>query len=281
MKPIETLSTESGGAALNLPDLSSEYSLSSEQLSEYDRLGHVLLRGVCSSEEIAAYRPLIVDAADRFNVETRPLEERDTYGRAFLQIINIWQRDEAVARFTLAHRFARIAANLMGVKGVRIYHDQALFKEPGGGPTPWHQDQYYWPLDTSNTVTLWMPLVDIHSSMTFGSGSQKCGYVLEKPISNDSDVLLQQFIKDNDIPLTKYGAMQAGDATFPAGWTLHSAPDNPTSKMREVMTIIYFADGARAIDPAGNANREDDLRGWLPGVNVGELAASKLNPLIS
>lgn len=27
------------------------------------------------------------------------------------------------------------------VDGVRIYHDQALFKSPGGGPTPWHCDQ--------------------------------------------------------------------------------------------------------------------------------------------
>ena len=34
-------------------------------------------------------------------------------------------------RFTLARRFAKIAADLMGVEGVRIYHDQALFKEPG------------------------------------------------------------------------------------------------------------------------------------------------------
>lgn len=42
-----------------------------------------------------------------------------------------------------------------------MYHDQALFKEPGGGPTPWHQDRFYSPLTTENTVTMWMPLVDV------------------------------------------------------------------------------------------------------------------------
>ena len=42
-----------------------------------------------------------------------------------------------------------------------LYHDQALFKEPGGGPTPWHQDQYYWPFDTDKTITMWMPLVEV------------------------------------------------------------------------------------------------------------------------
>ena len=60
-----------------------------------------------------------------------------------------------------APRFAEVAARLLGVEGVRLYHDQGLFKEPGGGPTPWHQDGYYWPLDTERTITLWMPLVDV------------------------------------------------------------------------------------------------------------------------
>src|SRR5207249_11996994 len=56
-----------------------------------------------------------------------------------------------------------------------LYHDQALFKEAGGGRTPWHQDMYYWPLDTDRTITMWMPLVDVPAevgSMLFASGSQ-------------------------------------------------------------------------------------------------------------
>src|SRR5436189_133361 len=79
----------------------------------------------------------------------------------FLQVMNLWEVDESVKKFTLAKRFAKIAADLLGVENVRLYHDQALYKEPGGGFTPWHQDQYYWPLSTTNTVTMWMPLIDI------------------------------------------------------------------------------------------------------------------------
>ena len=66
----------------------------------------------------------------------------------------------------------------MGVDGVRLYHDQALYKEPGGGFTPWHQDQTYWPLDTTHTITMWMPLLDIPpnvGSMRFASGSHAFG----------------------------------------------------------------------------------------------------------
>ena len=144
-----------------LPDLSREYPLRQDQIAGFQANGHILLPGVLNAAEIAAYRPLINDAAYRYNTERRKMEDRDTYGKAFLQIMNLWRRDEQVAQFTLAKRLAGIAARLLGAQSVRLYHDQALYKEAGGGITPWHQDQYYWPVDTPRTITMWMPLIDI------------------------------------------------------------------------------------------------------------------------
>lgn len=263
-------------------ELSSDYALTSEQLESYQKNGHILLREVASAEEIARFRPVINQAAERFNTETRPFAERDTYGKAFLQIENLWVRDEGVKRFTLARRFAKIAADLMGVRGVRIYHDQALFKEPGGGPTPFHQDQYYWSLNSPKTITMWMPLVPISEevgSMTFASGSQNLGFVGKFPISDESETKLQVLIVDKGLQKTTYGAMQPGDATFHAGWTLHGAPGNPTDKTREVMTIIYMDMDMCAIEP-DNENRAKDLANWTPGIKPGELCASPLNPIV-
>ncbi len=263
-------------------DLSSPYALTSEQIASYQRDGHVLLRGLASAAEVAMHRGAIVEAAARYNVERRPLAERDTYGMAFLQIMNLWVKDEAVRRFTLAKRFARVAAELMGVEGVRLYHDQALFKEPGGGPTPWHQDHSYWPLQTDKTLTLWMPLIDIPAvigSMTFGSGSQAFGYLGDLPISDKSQAEFAKFVADRGIRTTSYGALGAGDATFHNGWTLHSAPGNPTPNMREVMTVIYFADGTLVSEPASQPQQKD-LASWLPGCQPGGPAASELNPVV-
>src|SRR5687767_14817703 len=116
-----------------------------ETAPQYDttlsRDGHVLLRGVASTTEIVEHRASIVDAARRLSPENRDLEDRDTYGKAFLQITNLWQKDDGVKRFVFEKKFAQIAAELLGVERVRLYHDQALFKEPGGGHTPWHQDK--------------------------------------------------------------------------------------------------------------------------------------------
>ncbi len=265
-----------------LPDLASEYALAPEQTAAFQRDGHVLLRGVCKPEEIAVYRQVINDATYSNNREARPLEERDTYGKAFLQTMNLWTRDEAARQYVFARRFAKIAAELMGAAGVRLYHDQSLYKEAGGGLTPWHQDQYYWPLDTNQTVTMWMPLVDVAidaGALTFASGSHREGYLGSVAISDESQARWDAYVRERGFPVAQ-AAMRAGDATFHAGWTLHSAPANQSAATREVMTVIYYADGTRVMPNPDNPNRLNDLAGWLPGVKPGELAVSDLNPLL-
>lgn len=265
------------------PDLGSAYPVAELQVARFQSDGHIRLDNVAASSKIGVYRAAIQEAADRVNTETRALADRgDTYSKAFLQMMNLWREHEVVKRFSLARRFAGIAASLMGVDGVRIYHDQALFKEAGGGHTPWHQDHYYWPLDTDNTITMWMALEDLDDDMgtlTFASGSHAEGYLGTLPISDESDEVFNSYVKKKGFDLFHTGGMKAGDATFHNGWTLHSAPGNRSGRMREAMTVIYYADGARAIEPV-NDNQSRDLANWLPGTNPGELAASPLNPLL-
>jgi ectoine hydroxylase-related dioxygenase (phytanoyl-CoA dioxygenase family) len=265
-----------------LPELDKEYELTKKLIEDYQKNGHAMIRGVADDQEILAYREVIANQVRELNTQNIPLHERDTYGKAFIQIGGLWMKSEAVKRFVLAKRFAKIAADLMGVSGVRIYHDQALFKEPGDGHTPWHQDQIYWPLDTDKTITMWMPLVPVPEevgSMTFASESQKNGFVSKQLISDESNRTLAAYIESKGLTAVNYGAMKAGDATFHAGWTLHSAPNNPTDKMREVMTIIYIADDSIIAEPDSNA-RKNDLKEWFPGLKPGDLAASPINPLV-
>jgi ectoine hydroxylase-related dioxygenase (phytanoyl-CoA dioxygenase family) len=273
----------SPAASPRLPDLSSDYPLTPEQITAYRDQGHLLLRGVCTPEEAKAYRDVIVAATMRHNRETRPLEERDTYGKAFLQVMNLWTVDDGVKAFTLARRFAHIAAQLMEVDGVRLYHDQALFKEPGGGHTPWHQDQFYWPLASPKTVTMWMPLIDVSEvmgSMTFADGSHRDGFVpIPNEISDESEAFFDDYVNTKGYPLSGGGAMAAGDATFHSGWTLHRAPGNVTDRVREVMTVIYYPDGTPVAAPA-NEFQQADHRVWLNSTPPGEPAAGPLNPAL-
>ncbi|MEI6432748.1 MAG: phytanoyl-CoA dioxygenase family protein [bacterium] len=265
------------------PPLESAYPLSAEQIAAFNRDGHVLLRHVVSAEELAPYREIMTARTVEFAANYEPLEKRNTYGKAFIQYENLWRRYPEVASFTLARRFARIAAELMGVDGVRLYHDQALYKEPGGGITPWHQDQQYWPLEGVKTAILWMPLVDASAdmgTMRFASGSQALDDLGPLHISDDSEVQLNQLIHDKGYPVTYAGAMAAGDATFHNGWTIHGALGNASpDRTREVMTVIYFEDGAIITEP-NSLPRQSDLRSWFPGLKPGDRAASELNPLL-
>lgn len=263
-------------------DLSTEYPLSERQIHDYQQNGHIFLKGLATPPEISFYRGAILEAVKKLNTEKRKLEDRDTYGKAFLQIYNLWRQNETLRSFVLSKRFGHVAAKLMGVEKVRLYHDQALFKEPGGGPTPWHQDQYYWPLDTNNTITMWMPLIDLDETMgimRFASETHKLGYVKAEAISDASEEFFKDFVKDNGFRVDGTSKANAGDATFHSGWTLHNAPGNQSSTMREVMTIIYFADKTRVLKP-DHHNRELDHSTWLMSVPPGEYAASELNPLI-
>lgn len=261
--------------------LDGPFSLDQSTVEQYTELGHALVRGLCPEPEIALYRDAIRTTAARLNQESRPLSERDTYGKAFLQTINLWTHDETVRRFVLAKRFGSVAAQLMGVPSVRLYHDQSLFKEAGGGHTPWHQDQQYWPLDTPHTVTMWMPLVDVTEdmgTMFFASGSHRDGYLGELAISDESEIQIKKLVETKGYPITEPVAMKAGDATFHAGFTLHGAPGNSGTYAREVMTVIYFADGVQ-LGELSNPHKNNDRNAFFPGLEPGDLAQTSLNPV--
>ncbi len=268
---------------IKLPELTDYKKITDFQIEEFRRNGYVLIPDVLNLDEVSVYRNVINEAANTYNTEKRRLEDRDTYGKAFLQIMNLWEVDEQVRKFTLAKRMGKIAAELLGVENVRIYHDQALYKEPGGGFTPWHQDQYYWPVDTNNTITMWMPLIDITEEMgmlTFASGSQNAGFVENVAISDESESRLERFIKDKGHEVTRAKSMKAGDTSWHYGWTLHSAPGNMSKDIiREVMTVIYIADGAVVTEPQ-NKHQENDRQRWLCGLKPGDQVASRLNPVI-
>ena len=202
------------------------YDLDEYSIDKFRDEGHVCLCDVGQAHELEPFRMAVNEATEKQGGVDIPLEERDTYGKAFQQHMNLWEIDDRVKEFILNPRYGKIAADLLGVNGVRIYHDQALYKEPGGGPTPWHQDQYYWPV-TGSTITMWMPLVDISVDMgmlTFASRSHTEGYLGTLPISDESDEIFARYVRDKNFEVTRQSSMKAGDATSGGNATTTASP---------------------------------------------------------
>lgn len=268
----------------NYSFLNEPYSIGVEQQKHYLQDGCILIKNILDRDQVELFRSHIGHAVEKHFEERKKLQQSevvDDYNAYFTQVTNLWEKDEMVRRFVFAKRFAKIAADLMGVTGVRLYHDQALFKEPGGLPTPWHQDQYYWPLDTLKTITMWMPLVDVSKEMgalKFALTSQKDGPAGDVAISDQSDAFYENYVKEKGYRIAD-NVLRAGDATFHTGWTIHAASGNDSATRREVMTIIYYEDGAKVLEP-DNKNRRVDMETFLPGKNPGEIAASPLNPVL-
>lgn len=264
------------------PELLNEpFTLTEAQIAQFRRDGYIKLKDVLAPEVIDYYGPLITDLVKKLNKEDRPMAERGTYQKAFLQIMNLWTHSDDVKTFVLGKRLARIATELLGTRGVRLYHDQALYKEPGGGFTPWHVDQVYWPLSNNHTVTAWIPLTAITQDMgplEFSVGSQEIKFGRDMVISDESEREIDQHLKFQDRKVDS-GPFALGEVSFHYGFTFHRAGPNVTDRPREVMTIIYMDSEMRLCEPKSQ-NQQNDWNTWMPGAEIGEVIDTPLNPVI-
>lgn len=262
-------------------DIHSPYPLTDEQIARFRADGFIKLKNVLSPEVLDYYGKIITSEVHRLNTMHLPIEQRDTYNKAFLQVGNIWTKNDTVKEFCWSQRLGRLAAELLGVKGVRMYHDQALYKEPGGGITPWHADQYYWPLSNANTVTAWIPLQATPMELgplAFAKGSHHFEMGREIGISDESEARIGRSMKEHNYPLIDE-PFDLGEVSFHYGWTFHRAGPNTSNRPRAVMTIIYMEDGIRLIEPNTKA-RQGDRACFAADVEVGGVMNGKMTPVI-
>lgn len=261
--------------------LDEPYPLTPDQLAFYQENRYIKLKQVLPPEVLNYYSKVIREKVKALNTMHLPMEERDTYSKAFLQVMNLWLESEEIKRLVFSRRLARIAAELMGVGGVRLYHDQALFKEPGGGFTPWHADQYYWPLSNDRTTTVWIPLQETPLSMgplEFGARSHRLNNGRSLKISDESEKQIEQLLREADYQHV-VEPFELGEASFHSGWLFHRAGANTTDQMRQVMTIIYMDENMHLKAPE-NKNQQADWDTWCPEARVGEVIDTPLNPVL-
>ncbi len=257
------------------------YEITEEQIRYFQENGFIKLKNVLSKEAIEYYGKIISQNVVELNQLHLPMEERTTYQKAFLQIVNFWSKNEIVNEFVRSRRLAKIAANLLSTRGVRLYHDQALYKEPGGGITPWHADQFYWPLASEKTVTVWIPLQQTPLEMgplAFSVKSHRFSFGRDMEISDESEVAIKAALEKGNFEHF-VEPFDIGEVSYHYGWTFHHAGANKTNQVRAVMTIIYMDEDMKLKAPS-NKYQAVDWEAFCPGIKIGETAASYLNPIL-
>ena len=257
------------------------YAVSGYQIACFQRDGFVRLKNVFDAETLAHYGREITKLTIDLNTQALLLEDRTTYEKAFLQVPNLWEHSEIAREFTMGRRLAGIASALLQVEGVRLYHDQSLYKEPGGGITPAHADQYYWPLDSDRTVTAWVPLQPVPKDMgplDFFAGSHHVEFGRDLDISDQSECEITREMEARGLAVVS-APFDLGEVSFHLGWTFHRAGENRSNRPRSVMTVIYMDRDMRLIAPT-NSHQVFDWERWCPGAIPGEIINTKMNPVL-
>jgi len=248
-----------------------------ELIEQFRRDGFVVVPDLLNSEEIDRFAPLVTEAVDRRQAhDERPLEAKSRYEQSFQQCQNLWEDSPGVLHLTFHPRLGRVAAELLGVDAVRLWHDQALFKEPGGRVTDPHQDQPYWPIAETDTITAWVPLdgstLD-NGCMGYVPGSHRVG--LQKFVNiffGEPDDLLAEPALDGSDP--EFVEVPRGSVAFHHGLTAHLARPNRTDRVRRVHTMIYFADGSTRGLPQPHPSVDRD------GIEVGQRIDGPVTPIV-
>lgn len=256
--------------------LNQHLEITESQIEFYQQNGFVKIEKVIEPEFLPELKKIIEAAVlIRKGKDERDLREKSQYEQSFLQCGYLCWDFPAVKEIVFAKRFAGIVRDLMRAEHSRLWHDQALFKEPGGRVTDAHQDCSYWPIhEPQFTSTMWLALVDVPVE-------KGCLYFYPK--TNDPNLKeyvdifknphQPKFLKDKE---KVFVPLKAGEATFHSGLTFHGAGENRTSQMREAMTIIYIKDGV-TFDSSDERNKTHTS---CIGLNEGDLINTKYTPIL-
>ncbi len=200
----------------------------------------------------------------------------------FLSLEMMWLENPLIRAYVLSPRFARIAAELLDVTAVRLYHDNALSKEPGCGRTPWHFDDHHFPLATHDVATVWIPAQPIPREMgPLAFAKPLDAYKLvEDLVFNKEDTSYDREVarvfREKGVAVED-GSFEMGEVSFHHNLSFHTADANRTRRSRIVLANTYYADGARLLDSPTMVS--GDWMKFIPGARPGDVAASERNPI--
>ncbi len=250
--------------------------ISDEQVARFQRDGAVVLRRILTEAEVAT----LERGVERNLAELSPLgmnATRPGEPGAFVEDFRNWERIPEYAEVIRGARLAAAAGALMRTREVRLFHDHLLVKEAGTRDrSPWHQDQPYYCIDGSQTVSFWIPLDPVArpSTLEFVAGSHAEGrwfmprsFVRGTPMVFEDGALAE--VPDIEADRSAWDIrgweLQPGDAVAFNMLTLHGAAGSPSR--RRAFSLRLIGDDVRfAPRPHRTSPPFDELAGALaPG----------------
>lgn len=264
--------------------------LTPQQIQDFQSNGFIVIENFLSPEELEKWRTAVMEAVSERKGVKMPGKDVQVgmddginddsayFSKVFDQLLNLWQTNDKVKEIMLDERIGKMAAQLSGADGIRIWHDQALFKRPWANPTSWHLDTPFWSFSDSKALSIWVALDDAtleNGCLYFIPCSFKETTFENRGIGKNMDGIFQAYPQFAQA-VSVSAKMKAGSCSFHNGLTIHGAGANMTSGYRRAMTCAYMPDGNTF---NGIANILPDS--YLKTLAVGDLLNNEeQNPLI-
>ncbi len=253
------------------------------QISSYRNNGFVYRPGLLSTAEVAELKANVLETIAGMGkkklIGGADLQEGDSYyDNVFTQRLNLWRLNPTIKSYMLNPGLGHMLCELTGVRGYRVWHDQALIKEPFGNPTDWHLDTPYWSFSSRDAVSIWIALEDAtleNGCMWFIPGSQKLARFENVGIGENMAGLFKVYPEMGEIDPVAV-PMKAGDCSFHNGLCAHGAGANMTRKRRIAMTCAYMPEGSQ-FNGQRNVLPEPYFSSLKPGI---VLANDDWNPVV-
>ena len=262
--------------------------LTPKEIEKYGQDGFLVIENFLSPEDLDHWRNALEEAVLNRNGKKMP-DRKEVYGKGddadksyfdnvFEQLINLWQDNKKMKEIMLDERIGKMAAQLAGVEGIRIWHDQALIKKPWANPTSWHLDTPYWSFSDRRALSIWVALDDAtydNGCLFFIPGSCQHTRFDNPGISKNMGAIFDTYPEFKSVKSVA-APMKAGSCSFHNGLTIHGANANMTPGYRRAMTCAFMPDGS-TFNGIQNILSKEEFAQLKPGDLLNN---DVLNPLI-
>ena len=222
-------------------------------IETFDRDGFAVVKDFFDPVELQFFGSIVDRAViNRVGPDTRSIDAKSMYEQSFQQCMNLWEDNDDLKALTFNQSLAKTAGALLGAKALRIWHDQALYKEPGGRETDPHQDWPLWPMAPARQITAWIPFDGStleSGAMGYSPGSHRLGLAKFSDITRE---LLEEpypYFDHSEMRDLSWVEAPRGSVVFHHSLTVHQAKANTTDTTRRAYCIIYFEDGCTRSQP--------------------------------
>ncbi len=263
--------------------------ITNHEVQQFEREGVVAIRQILSAQEIQSLKTAVASIEDNPGPLSIP-QSRKERSRGFVEDFRRWKDQQPIEAIARNSSLPQVAALLTKSSTIRFHHDHILIRSKGNQQrTPWHQDQPYYDLNGTQTVSFWMPLdsVPVEECMEVVAGTHTGSWMMPRTFVDKEarwfpEGALQEvpdIDNDRDSFSIRSWALEPGDAICFSFLSLHAAPGS--RKGRRAVSLRYIGDNVRRAQRSWKTSPSfPELEDPVTGLQDGEELNHPLFPVV-